>query len=124
MIMATKRRTIDRWATWLFLGALLAAWELTVRIFSIDPFVLPSFSSSVVTLIRNFGPIMHNTWPTFWTTMVGFGIGVVVGVTLGIVIGSSRFMYNGLYPLLVAFNAIPKAAFVPILVVVCGVALV
>src|SRR5262249_58021273 len=40
--MATKRRALDRWAPWMFLGVLLAAWELSVRIFDIDPFVLPS----------------------------------------------------------------------------------
>ena len=37
----------------------------------------------------------------------------------GVVIGSPA-LYAGLYPLLVAFNAIPKAAFVPILVVWFG----
>jgi NitT/TauT family transport system permease protein len=53
--------------------------------------------------------------------MIGFGIGVVVGVVLGAIVGSSRFMYNGMYPLLVGFNSIPKAAFVPILVVWFGI---
>ena len=103
--MATKRRTIDRWAPWMFLGVLLLSWELSVRIFKIDQFVLPSATASFMALYDNFGAIMYNTWPTFWTTMVGFGMGIVVGVALGVIIGSSRFMYNGLYPLLVAFNA-------------------
>ena len=119
--MAAKRRTIDRWAPWMFLAALLLLWELSVRIFRIDEFVLPSATASFMALYDNFGAIMYNTWPTFWTTMVGFGLGIVVGVALGVIIGSSRFMYNGLYPLLVAFNAIPKAAFVPILVVWFGI---
>jgi NitT/TauT family transport system permease protein len=118
------KRNLDRWAPWIFLAALLLLWEFGVRIFRIDEFVLPSASASFRALYDNFWPIMKNTWPTFWTTMVGFGIGIVVGVLIGVLIGSSRFMYNGLYPLLVAFNAIPKAAFVPILIVWFGIGVV
>ena len=39
----------------------------------------------------------------------------------GIVIGSSRLAYAALYPLLIGFNAMPKAAIVPILVVWFGI---
>jgi len=118
------KRNLDRWAPWIFLAVLLVVWEFGVRIFRIDEFVLPTASASFRALYDNFWPIMKNTWPTFWTTMVGFGIGIVVGVLIGVIIGSSRLMYNGLYPLLVAFNAIPKAAFVPILVVWFGIGVV
>ena len=54
-------------------------------------------------------------------TMAGFGIAIVVGVLLGFVIGSSRVAYAAVYPLMTAFNALPKAAFVPILVVWFGI---
>lgn len=63
----------------------------------------------------------QNPWETFWVTMVGFGISIVVGVLLGFLVGSSRLMYAAVYPLLVAFNAVPKAAIVPILVVWFGI---
>jgi len=53
--------------------------------------------------------------------MAGFGIAIVVGVLLGFVIGSSRLAYAAVYPLMTAFNALPKAAFVPILVVWFGI---
>jgi len=71
--------------------------------------------------VQYAGPIAGHAWQTFWTTMIGFAIGVVVGLALGVAIGTSRFVYKGLYPLLVAFNAIPKVAFVPILVVWFGI---
>jgi len=118
------RRNLNRWAPWIFLAALLVIWEFGVRILGIDEFVLPTASASFRALYDNFGPIMQNTWPTFWTTMVGFGLGIVVGALLGVIIGSSAFMYAGLFPLLVAFNAIPKAAFVPILIVWFGIGVV
>jgi NitT/TauT family transport system permease protein len=39
---------------------------------------------------------------------------------LGIIVGSSRLAYRALYPLLVAFNSVPKAALVPIFVIWFG----
>jgi NitT/TauT family transport system permease protein len=118
--MASKRNR-ERWAPWLFLAAILLFWEAVCRIFNVPEFIMPTPSSAVAALFQFFGPISVHAWQTFWTTMVGFGIGVLVGVALGFVVGSSRFMYSGLYPLLVGFNSIPKAALVPILVVWFGI---
>jgi NitT/TauT family transport system permease protein len=53
--------------------------------------------------------------------MVGFGLSIVVGTLLGFLIGSSRMAYAAMYPLMTGFNAVPKAAFVPILVVWFGI---
>ncbi|MDJ0627138.1 MAG: ABC transporter permease subunit [Rhodobacter sp.] len=53
-------------------------------------------------------------WDTLWRTVVGLLLAVVVGVGLGMVMGFSRVMRDALYPLLVGFNAIPKATVVPI----------
>ena len=115
------RRKLDSWAPWLFLAGGLLVWEGGVRAFNVSSFILPTPTESVKALIEFFGPISAHAWQTFWTTMVGFGIGVVVGLLLGFLVGSSVFMYRGLYPLLVGFNSIPKAAFVPILVVWFGI---
>ena len=65
--------------------------------------------------------ILGHAWRTYWVTMAGFGIAIVVGVLIGALIGSSRLAYAALYPLMTAFNALPKAAFVPILVVWFGI---
>ena len=64
---------------------------------------------------------MGHAWRTYWVTMAGFGIAIVVGVLLGFVVGSSRLVYAAVYPLMTAFNALPKAALVPILVVWFGI---
>jgi NitT/TauT family transport system permease protein len=64
---------------------------------------------------------MQAAWDTFWVTMVGFGLAIAVGVLLGFLIGSSRVAYAAVYPLMVGFNAVPKAAIVPILVVWFGI---
>ena len=54
-------------------------------------------------------------WQTLWRTVVGLLIAVVFGTLVGMVMGFSRTMRDALYPLLVGFNAIPKATVVPIM---------
>jgi len=53
-------------------------------------------------------------WQTLWRTVVGLVVAVMVGVGIGMIMGFSRTMRDALYPLLVGFNAIPKATVVPI----------
>ncbi len=117
--MAT--RNAERFAPLILLVGLLVLWELGCRLLSVSEFVLPTPSSIAVAMVEFAGPIATNAWRTFWTTMIGFGLSIVVGVALGFVIGSSKFAYSAMYPLLTAFNSVPKAALVPILVVWFGI---
>ena len=57
-------------------------------------------------------------WQTFWRTLAGLGISVVVGTALGVILGLSRTAQAGLYPLLIGFNAIPKATVVPVIALI------
>ena len=54
-------------------------------------------------------------WDTLWRTVAGLMIAVVAGTLLGMVMGFSRIVRDALYPLLVGFNAVPKATVVPVL---------
>jgi NitT/TauT family transport system permease protein len=98
---------------WLFVLGSVAVWELACIVLHIPTFVLPRPSMVVLSLYERLGPILDNSWVTLLRTLVGFAIAVVLGGILGIAIGSSRFIYRGLYPVLVGFNSIPKVAFVP-----------
>lgn len=57
-------------------------------------------------------------WDTLWRTVVKLMLAVVVGVALGMIMGFSKTMRDALYPLLVGFNAIPKATVVPIIALI------
>jgi NitT/TauT family transport system permease protein len=99
---------------------LFILWELAVIIFKIPPFNLPS-PSNIFQAMTQFAPqLITNAGRTLWTTLVGFSVAVLVGVLLGFLIGYSRIAYLMLYPLLVAFNTIPKAAIVPLLAIWFG----
>jgi NitT/TauT family transport system permease protein len=101
----------------------LVLWQLIVTLFNIAEFIFPSPLQIAQQFIEFKGALLEAAWKTFWVTMVGFALSIVVGVMLGFLIGSSRLAYTALYPLMVAFNAVPKAAVVPILVVWFGIGL-
>jgi len=54
-------------------------------------------------------------WQTLWRTVAGLMLAVVFGTLIGMIIGFSKVARNALYPLLVGFNAIPKATLVPVI---------
>ena len=53
-------------------------------------------------------------WQTLWRTIIGLVIAIFFGVVIGMIMGMNKTMREALYPLLVGFNAIPKATVVPI----------
>ena len=117
------RRQREQWAPWVLLVAVIVLWEMVCRGFDISEFIFPAPSAIARQAIEHHAVIAGHAWRTFWVTMVGFGLSIVVGVLLGFLIGSSRLAYTALYPLMVGFNAVPKAAIVPILVVWFGIGL-
>lgn len=117
--MTSKK--IERWSPLILLALLLAIWQAVCMLFSIPEFIFPAPSLIAHALAEFSVPIAEAAWKTFWVTMVGFSISIVVGVLLGFLVGSSRYAYSAVYPLLVAFNAVPKAAIVPILIVWFGI---
>ena len=115
------RQQQERAAPWLLLIAFLVLWEAICRGLSISEFIFPAPSAIAAKLIEQGPLIAGHAWRTFWVTMLGFSISIVVGMLLGFLIGSSRMAYAAMYSLMTGFNALPKAAFVPILVVWFGI---
>ena len=114
-------KQVERWAPWVLLASLIAIWQLICWAFNVSEFIFPSPARVAEQAWEHRVAILGHAWRAFWVTMVGFGIAIVVGVLLGFVIGSSRIAYAAIYPAMTAFNALPKAAFVPILVVWFGI---
>jgi NitT/TauT family transport system permease protein len=116
-----NNKTLQRWAPFVTAFSLLLLWQAVCGLFSIADYIFPSPLTIAQAIGQYAGPIAEAAWKTFWVTMLGFAIAIVVGVLLGFLVGSSRMAYAALYPLLVGFNAVPKAAIVPILIVWFGI---
>ena len=92
----------------------LALWELLVRVNGWPDYKMASPSDLPPAFERHRELFLVMGWQTLWRTVVGLLLAIVVGVALGMVMGLSRTMRDALYPLLVGFNAVPKATVVPI----------
>lgn len=116
-----ERAPVRRSLPWLVVVGMFVFWELFVRAFGIQQFVLPAPSAIFAALWQWRELILENSWQTLMTTLVGFGLAIVVGVLGGIALGSSTLVYESFYPALIGFNSVPKVAVIPILIIWFGI---
>jgi NitT/TauT family transport system permease protein len=119
--IARRRRRLENTLPWLIIVAFFAIWEIGVRVTGTAEFVLPAPSVIMASMIHWWEPLSTNAAQTLFTTGVGFALAVVCGLAVGVAVGSSTLIYRGTYPLLIAFNSVPKIALVPILVIWFGI---
>lgn len=101
--------------------AWLMIWELASGPL-IDPFFISSPSAVMARLwgwMRD-GSILIHIWATVYAMLLGFAIGSVLGIVGGIWLGVSPFFSRLLSPYIWAFNALPKVALAPLLILWFG----
>jgi NitT/TauT family transport system permease protein len=69
------------------------------------------------------GNLFVQLWATLWATLLGFVVGVGSGFLAGLVLSQWGTMADILHPYLVAFNALPRIALVPLLIMIFGTGL-
>jgi NitT/TauT family transport system permease protein len=106
---------------WIVCTLTIVLWEGVCAVFSVPEFILPRPSRIASVLLSSGGPIWFHAVQTLMTTFIGFVVSVAFGLLMGVAVGSSRLIYGGFYPLLIGFNAVPKVAIVPVLVVWFGI---
>ena len=92
----------------------LLFWEALVWVNDWPNYVMASPSDLPPAYGRYWSLFITMGWQTLWRTVVGLLVAVAFGTLVGMLMGFSRTMRDALYPLLVGFNAIPKATVVPI----------
>ncbi len=103
------------------------SWD--VSFFGIQPFpyVQETFRASPRETWEYFTQIYHEQlfWQDLWVTvkeaLFGFAIGSVLGLLIGIILGRFRQAAKTLGPFIVIINAMPKIAFLPLILIVYGV---
>ncbi len=99
----------------LAVGVFVGLWEFLVWVNGWPNYVMASPSDLGPAYSRYWTLFVKGSWDTLWRTVAGLALAVVFGTLIGMVMGFSRVMRDALYPLLVGFNAIPKATVVPII---------
>jgi NitT/TauT family transport system permease protein len=109
----------------LLIVAVLAVWEEAVRLFDVPAFILPRPSNVFLALYRGIASSMYfeHIRVTLTETLIGFTVGSTLAFLLGTAVALSRRTEYFLYPFIVMFQAMPKVALAPIIIVWFGLGL-
>lgn len=103
--------------------AVLVIWELAVRLFNIQQFLLPKPSDIWAELQRDFtqffrgeGSILFDAArATLWSAVGGFVIGCGAGIGVALVTARWTIISQAAMPFAIAANSVPIIAFAPIM---------
>jgi len=109
----------------LLIAAFLLVWEGIVRLFQIPMFILPTPTNVFIAFYRGFESSLYidHIWITVGETLIGFVLGTALAFLLGTAIALSRPVEYFLYPFVVMFQAMPKVALAPLIIVWFGLGL-
>lgn len=116
-----NKRFILIWQIVIFL-VFISVWELFSRFHIIDPLLFSS-PTKIITLMYNKiidGSIFQHTTITVIETILGFLIGTIFGILIAMLLWGSEKTAKVADPYLVVFNAMPKVALGPIIIVALG----
>jgi NitT/TauT family transport system permease protein len=101
------------------MGAILVVgfWEWSVWYNAIPPFILPSPSRIITTLVNDWGVLSVSMWVTFQTTIMGMLLAFAGGVALGVLLGMSKTLEEVFFPYAVVLQVTPVIAIAPILLI-------
>jgi NitT/TauT family transport system permease protein len=124
------------------IAAVLLIWEYVPRIPGIarwapifDPFFISSpgkiaakfwelaTTSGDQGVVLKSGNLFVQLWATLWATLLGFVVGVSTGFVAGLVLSQTRTLADIVHPYLVAVNALPRIALVPLIIMIFGTGL-
>jgi putative hydroxymethylpyrimidine transport system permease protein len=108
------------WRPVLVLVLLLGAWELYVDLGGADPSVLPAPHAIASSLFTDRALLWSNFLVTAEEVLLGILVAVVAGLGLAIAIHFSNAWRSGVYPLIVASQAIPFPILAIVLVLWLG----
>ncbi len=109
------------WPALVAVLVLLGIWQAYVDIAGVSPFVLPSPHEVLRALVEDRGTLWHNFRITAVEIVCGIALAAAVGMLAAVGLHfSSAALRRGLYPLLVASQAVPIVILAPLLIVWLG----
>lgn len=108
----------------IFFVALLALWEVLVKVARVPAFILPPPRDLYASFTAKYFILGHHALITFVEALGGFALSLVLGVAFAVGVVYSRRLRSTVYPLIVILYAMPKSAFAPLMVIWIGYGLV
>lgn len=106
----------------LLLVGLIVLWELFSRLKLIDSFLFssPSKIFKALMIYSSSGEIFKHIFVSLFETLIGLFIGCFLGIFLAMMLWYFPYVQKILSPFLIVFNALPKTALAPILIIWVG----
>lgn len=117
-----RRKKFILFTQLLLLITFISLWEIASRNYFIDPLIFSSPSKVVQLMINKFGDgtLWFHLRYTVFETILGFIMGTVGGIIIASILWSSKRLAAIVDPYLVVFNAMPKVALGPMIIVALG----
>ncbi len=94
-----------------------ALWEAVVRIYDIQPYVLPGPLAVIRTLAGDWGVLSASLATTLLTTLEGFVAASIGGIALALLFNLSKWLEYSLFPYAVILQVTPVIAIAPLLLI-------
>lgn len=99
---------------------LVGIWEVSTVAFEIPSWLLPAPSEIGLSMVEWADDLWRHTMVTLYETLVGYAFSILIGVPLAVAVVYSPVLQNTIYPILLAFQSVPKVAIAPLLVLWVG----
>jgi len=97
--------------------AVLAAWELLVRIGEVPHYVLPAPTLVLATLWQDGPSLLAALWVTMKIALGALAVAVILGVGLAVLMAQSRWIERSLFPYAVILQVTPIVAIAPLIII-------
>ncbi|WP_217589092.1 ABC transporter permease [Lentibacillus saliphilus] len=115
------KKIVLTWQVIILIG-FFAVWEISSRLYWIDPLIFSSPTKVFNLITRKVidGSILTHLQITIFETVLGFIIGTILGIAFASILWASPRLSRIFDPYLVILNAMPKVALGPIIIVALG----
>jgi len=100
----------------------LLLWEIGIRVLKVPELIVPApsavFEALRLSLVSGF--LLPHIGVTLFEVVAGYLIGAIAALTLGCAVAQFRIVDRVIYPYIVCFQAVPKVALAPLLVIWFG----
>jgi NitT/TauT family transport system permease protein len=104
----------------LTLFALIAVWEIFVRVTGVPTWLLPAPTAMVDAMVDWRGELLRHFMVTLYETVAGFSLAIIVSIPIAVAIVFSPLLQSTIYPIVLALQSMPKVAVAPLLALWIG----
>jgi NitT/TauT family transport system permease protein len=119
-VLHKARTVLEKGAPLLFALVLVMLWQVVVILTHVPELILPTPLEIARRIVGDYQLLLSDSAVTLSEVAAGFGAAALIGIPLALTIFYSKIVARILYPLLIAFQTVPKVALAPLLVLWFG----